>query len=292
MKWKGVKVNITNYQDVFKDYSVAVREVVRGAILDDTPLGKYIDRYKDNPYLLWQVKMALDVGVEGFWLENSLSGEILEKIIDMVSKGINIEPLKPHFSCGLNAEYLKYIMKWYNMGISLDGYDFSIVQKDLLSLYDRAFESGVSMRVYNTGIPYSQRYLNSCIVINSNGRDVSKFLDGKWDEETITLIAKYSRSKYYEKYIVYIKNVITPSVAEELFECCKIGIPLDEISKISDGVYVYSAIHLSYIRSAYLSDLDYTKLLNPNYSIDEVLSIISEMEYNSRKKVSGRLRKK
>jgi len=288
----GKKVNINNYSEVFKDYSKDVKEVIRSAILDDTSIAPYIGRFKNDPYMLWQVKMALDEGLDFRWFELVNSGSILFKLREMKEGGINIEPLKSYFSKGLSDSHYKYIVKWYSEGYALEKYNFDILQDSLLDSFDYGISLGYPMYIFNTGVNYSKEYILCCLRMLSNGKSVQRFLDGTWNTENLELLAKFSKSRYYDKLIVYVTKEITPSVLEELYNCAKVGMPLNEVSMIdSSGVYVYSAIHISLIREAFLNNWNYSCLLNPELSINKINSILDDLRYSSMKKVSGRLRK-
>lgn len=288
----GVKVNINNYSEVFKNYSQDVREVIRSAILDDTPIEKYIGRYYNNPYLLWQIKLAIDEGLDSFWFDVVSSGNTLYSLRELVRRGINIKPLEKYFSKGLSESHYNYIIKWYTDGYVLDGYNFDILPDDLLEAFDYGISLGCSMSIFNNGVHFSREYIMCCLKIMYNGYSVERFLDGSWNIENMELLSRYSKSRYYEKLINYVSKEITPSVLEEFYECSKVGMSLKEISSVdSSGIYVYSAIHISKIREAYLNDWDYASLLDINLSVKELNSMLDNMKYLSMKKVSGRLRK-
>ena len=292
MLFSGKKVNINNYLEIFKDYSKDIKEVIRGAILDDTSITPYIERFKNDPYMLWQVKMAIDEGLDSRWFELVNSGSVLLKLREMNGRGINIEPLKSYFSKGLSENHYKYIVKWYSEGYALEKYNFDILQDSLLDSFDYGISLGYPMYLFNNGINYTKEYILCCLRMLSNGKSVQRFLDGTWNIENLELLSKYSKSKYFDKLVAYVTKEITPSVLEELYSCAKVGMPLNEVSMIdSTGVYIYSATHIRLIREAYLNNWDYSSLLNPELSINKINSILDDMKYSSMKKVSGRLRK-
>ena len=292
MLWGNKKVTINNYKDIFKDYSRDVNEVIRSAILDDTPIEPYIDRFRNNPYLLWQVKMSIDEGLDSFWFDVVSSGSILVDLRVLHRKGINIVPLIKYFSEGLSDSHYEYIIKWYGEGYSLSKYNFDILPDDLLESFDYGIRLGYPMHFFNNGVQFSREYIMCCLKILSHGHSIGRFLDGSWCIENLELLSRYSKSKYYGKMIGFVSKDITPSVLVEMFECCKVGMPLEEISVVDfNGVYVYSGVHLSIIREAYLNNWDYRSLLDTSLSINELNSRLNVMKYNSSKKVSGRLRK-
>ena len=292
MRFGRKKVNINNYLEIFKDYSKDVKEVIRGAILDDTPIAPYIDRYRNDPYMLWQVKMAMDEGLDNEWFDIVGSGRVLSNLRELFRRGINIEPLKNYFSKGLSERHYEYIVKWYGEGFALNKYNFEILQDELLDTYDYGISLGYPMYIFNNGVYFTRKYILCCLKIISNGKSVVRFLDGTWNIENLELLSKYSKSKYYGKLVRYVTKDITPTVLEELYSCAKVGMSLNEVSIIDgEGVYLYSGVHISLIREAYLNNWDYSVLLNPDLSINKINNILDELKYTSKKKVSGRLRK-
>lgn len=297
MKWKGKKVTIGNYSEIFKGYSKDIVDVIRSAVLDDTPLEPYIKRFSRNPYLLWQVKLALDEELDNFWFEVITDGDILYKIRNLRNKGINIEPLKKYITVDLSSKYKNYILSWYEMGVALNKYDFSILPEDLLEVFNIGIEKGFPMYIFNNGVQFSKEYLLCCIKILSNrgtGSSVAKFLNGEWDIGVMRLLSKYSgSSRYYSTLIEYVTSDITPSILEELYNCCRAGMSLSDVAILdSNGLYVYSSSQLMMIREAYVNNWDYKRLLNPELSINDARGILNELELYSKRKISGRLVKK
>lgn len=290
MFWNNKKVNINNYLEVFKDYPKSIKEVIRSAILDDTPIEPYIVKYKNNPYLFWEIKMSLDEGISPNIFKYIKSGDILDKIRQLSLKGINIKPLEKYLAMGLTDEYYKYILKWYEKGYALEKYKFNILPENILESFDYGLSLGYPMHIFNNGVQYSNRYIKACLKILSNKRQVNKYLDGNWDIDVLEMLSNYSRYKYYEKMVDFITTDITPSVLEEIYNCCKVGMPLGDISSVdSSGIYVYSSSQIKIIREAFIKGLDYNLLLNPELSIKDMYSIEEDMELNSKKKISGRL---
>lgn len=296
MIWKGKKVNINNYREIFKGWSNSSLEVIRSAILDDTPLEPYISAYKGEPHLLWEIKMALDEGIDLSWISSSFlnsshnSFNILKDLRELKELGYNIKPIKKYLGMNLSMDHIVYILKWYKKGYSLDRYDFSILPKSLLDVFDYGLSLGYPMYLFNNGKQYSPEYVKACLKILSNNQQVSRFLDGDWYLDVLEMLATYSKSKYYKKLIDYVTRDITTSILEELYLCCKSGMDLKEISKLDeDGLYVYQPIKMRIIREAFVNKYDYTRLMNTELSVSNMNTMLKEMELNSMKRVSGRL---
>ena len=294
MYYNGTRVNINNYKSVFKGCSRGVLDVVRSAILDDTPLGKFIDLCCDDYHLLFEVKMALDVGLDISFLDTFMgsgcSFEVLATLRGLYSKGININPLLKYFENRVSYPHIKYIVKWYGKGYSLERYDFSILPSELLEVFDYGFSLNYPMYLFNNGKQYSESYIRCCLKLLSNSKPIDMFLGNDWHIENLDMLASYSKSKYYDKLIEYVTVNITTSVLEELMLCCRSGMPLDGVSALDeDGLYVFDPNMIRLIRGAFNNKYDYTRLINTELSFSDMRSIYKEMELSSRKRISGRL---
>lgn len=293
MIWKNKKVTLNNYSEVFKDYSTDTKEVIRSAILDSSPLEPYIKKYKDDAYKLWQIKLGLDEGLDNYWFTTCPSGSILNSIRRLKAKGVNIDILKDiNVSESLLSEnYYEYIIKWLEKGVALEKYDFSILPEDLLKVFDDGISLGYPMYIFNNGMHFTDKYIIECLHILSKGKSVDKFLKGGWDEEVLSMLSEYASSKYYDKLIDYITISVTPSLLEGIFDCCKVGVPLEDITKVDkDGLYIYDRTTLYFVKEAYINKYDYKQFLDVN--LEDKDSLFQDMCLNSSRKLSGRLHKK
>lgn len=291
MIWQSKKVNLNNYNEVFKDYTVDVREVIRSAILDDTDIAKYIRCYRDDAFMLWQIKLAIDEGVNPRWFSATSRFTTIKKIRQLKYKGINVDSVLPYIEGNaLTETCIEYILKWFERGVVLEKYDFSILPNALLDVFDYGVGLRYPMYIFNNGVQYTDEYIRLCLKILSNKKQISKFLNGDWDIANLSLLAKYSSTKYYDILVEYVSVSITPSILEGLYECCRIGIPLERVAIVDeDGIYIYSREFIELIISAFTNKYDYTKLLGA--SMSEAYCIYSELELESSRKLSGRFRK-
>lgn len=293
MQYKGTKLTLNNYREELSDCSIDVLDVVRSAILDDVQLGAFIQKYKNNPYMLWQVKLGMDEYMDTYWFTLAHSGEELAMLRKYKSRGLNINSLKKYFMLKLPSVYYTYILKWYEQGVQLDKYDFSILPESLLDVFDKGISRGYYMSVFNNGISYEPEYIVLCLRIMSKKKSIVQFLNGDWDIENLRLLSEFSKSKFYDKLDEYVTKEITPSVLSEIIECTKCGMNLEELCIVDDeGIYVYSPYHIKMIREAYMENLDYSVLLDSSLSLTDVNMKFTELSLSSKKKLSGKLYKK
>lgn len=289
MIMNGSKVNLKNYEQVLKGYSKDVLDVVRGAILDDIDISKYIQKCKNNPYLLWQIKLALEEGLEGDWLGGITDGRVLEGVRGLDKDGYSVKSFLKILGEGYTWDVAKYLFSWYRSGCNLDSYDFAILPDGLLPVFDWGIRLGYPMHLFNTGLQYSPEYIRCCVKILSNRHSIQSFLDEIWDIFLLKAISEYSSSALYGEVIPYITKDATPSIVEGLFDCCKIGMNLEELAVLgSDGLYLYSYSQLDLLRDAFKSNLDYSEMLG-KADFGEMLGVYNLLLLDSQKRLSGRL---
>jgi len=293
MIWEGNIVSLSNYEKVFCGYPKDTLEVIRSALFDCTPIEDYIKRFSNDSYMLWQVKLCLDEGVDESWFDICPNGSTLGRVRELVARGINVNPLAETLEgSNLSGDYFDYIIKWYEKGIYLGNYNFSILPADLLAVFDYGLSLGYPMHLFNNGKHFKYEYVLACLRLLSNGKSIDRFLEGNWDLANISLLSRYSKTKYYDKLIDYVSSEITPSVLEEIYECCKVGMPLKEVSMVDkDGIYVFSGVHIALAREAFLKKMEYRGILKPGISISDATAVLNEMELKSSKRLSGRLHK-
>lgn len=297
MQYKGKRVNLSNYNKEFENLSRDSRDVIRSAILDDTPLGVYVDKFGRDPYMLWQIKLGLDEYLDSRWFSIAKSGEALYKVRELSNKGINIDILLDFVTEETPDVYLGYVLRWYEMGVNVEKYKFDILPEKLLNVFDFGLKRGFPMYLFNTGkaYRYSERYIKSCLVIMSNRKSIEGFLDGDWDESILETLGEYSKSKYYDRVIKYTEKCITLSLLEALLKCVKSGMLDKDLERIfvvdEEGYYVYDSFRVEVFLKAFEKDLDFSSLLDTSLSIKDLYLRLDELELTKNTKIKGRLGK-
>lgn len=290
MKFKGNELILDNFRSVLSDYSVDVQDVVRSAILDGVDISAYIPVCKNNPLRLDQIRLGIKEGIDEVFLSVK-SGECLYKIRKLDSRSLDLVSQKIEKN-SLSGDSLEKLIDWVLKGYNIQGINVSIIPKSLYEVFEQGFQRGFDMSIFNDGRLYNQEYLKYCLVILSNGKDITPFVGNNsdlWSMDCIKLLASFSRVNSIEKWHKLI-SVISPDVKTDtlksLISCVKTGI---DIKKLVDNNW--SSACIEYLLKAYESKYDYTKLID--IGPDEVLlsSTLNQMMLNKSKRVSGRLRK-
>lgn len=290
MKFKGNELILDNFRSVLSDYSVDVQDVVRSAILDGVDISAYIPVCKNNPLRLDQIRLGIKEGIDEVFLSVK-SGECLYKIRKLDSRSLDLVSQKIEKN-SLSGDSLEKLIDWVLKGYNIQGINVSIIPKSLYEVFEQGFQRGFDMSIFNDGRLYNQEYLKYCLVILSNGKDITPFVGNNsdlWSMDCIKLLASFSRVNSIEKWHKLISAIspdVKTDILKSLISCVKTGI---DIKRLVDNNW--SSACIEYLLKAYESKYDYTKLID--IGPDEVLlsSTLNQMMLNKSKRVSGRLRK-
>lgn len=293
LKYKNTNLILDNFRSVLCNFSVDIQDIVRSAILDGVDISKYIDSCRDNPYRLDQIRLAKKQGISDtiFKLQ---SGECIYRVRQMQKKGNNLKDVESQlFRSTLTEEYALYMLKWIDEGIDLHGLNVSTIPQKLLGVFDYGLRSGFNMTLYNRGVVYTSEYVRLCLQIQGNNKNVSFLLNGKWSEDVLRLLVSFSKVNQgvWDNLVNYILSDISSKRLEKLISLVKSNINIEILQERIDNRYVFSDECLDLVYSAYISGLDYKKLISTTHSWGSMKKAYDLMELDKRKKVSGRLRK-
>lgn len=293
MKYNGVEMILDNFRSLLFDMSVDVQDVVRSAILDGIDISEYIVPCKDNPYKLDQIRLAKKEELpEG--LIGSTSGEMLYQLRRLRQRGVDLSGVEYQLENGsLSDEYMEYMLNWVSDGINLHGLNIAIIPKNLLETFDYGMRSGFNMTPFNTGYSYSPEYIKLCLMILKNGKDVSVFLKGDYDLEVLRTLSGISKiaNQRWNMLINNIDSGISKDRLDRLIPFIKSGVSIVKLQEKNKGKYIYDCECLEVVYKAYLSKLDYKKLMSETYDARKMQELVAEMELAKRSNPSIRLRR-
>lgn len=61
MEYRNQVLLLDNFRSILSSFSLDVQDVVRSAILDGVDLNPYIERFREDPYKLDQIRLGLKV---------------------------------------------------------------------------------------------------------------------------------------------------------------------------------------------------------------------------------------
>lgn len=293
MKYCGNELILDNFRSILFDMSVDVQDVVRSAILDGVDISEYIIPCSDNPYKLDQIRLALKDGMPS-GLIGTVSGEMLYQLRKMKQRGIDVSGIESQLENGsLSDEYMEYMLSWVSDGINVDKLNIAIIPKNLLETFDYGLRSGFDMSPFNTGYSYNPEYIKLCLMIVKNGKPISVFLGGDFSMEVLKSLSMLSKisTNLWKMLVDHIDSEITEERLERLIPFIKSGVSIAKLQSKRKGGYVYSDGCLEVVYQAYLSKLDYKKLITETTEERKMRDMVAEMELEKRSDPSIRLRK-
>ena len=203
MRYRGSVLVIDNFRSILSDFSRDLQDVVRSAILDGVDISEYIDKCKNNPYRLEQIRLGKIEGLNPIFFSYQ-AGDIIKGIRNLRQMGINLSPVEKYREADMDIRSLYYLIEWCKAGYDISNLDLRVLPVNLLGYFDEGLEMGLDMSIFNNGVQFSNRYLKGCMQIHREGLDVQKFLMGDYPEEVIDYLASmvYDRRRYKAIYKV------------------------------------------------------------------------------------------
>lgn len=205
----GKVATLGNYLTLTKGYSPDIQDEVRGAVLDDTPIGVYVEKCKDDSFKLNQIRLAIREYVPTRYLSHRLSATNIKQIRRVFREGLDLKLLDTYLSSSgilsISCESLDLILSAYLDGVDVSKVNFTQVREDTVDLFCSGLKKGYPMWVLSNedaSLPRSKMLLlMKCMNLNL---DIHPFLDKNWDLQCINLIA-VNASKL--EYTVLMKHV-------------------------------------------------------------------------------------
>lgn len=282
---------LDNFRKVLKGFSVDIQDIVRSAILDGVDISDYLDTCKNNPYRLDQIRLGLKEGLDEVFFKVN-SGEAIYKIRTLKNNGVSLKNIKTQLKKGsLSGECLDRLLKWTEAGYNLYGLDVSIIPRSLYNVFESGLQKGFNMSIFNNGKLYTSEYIKECMVMLSNGVDISPFV-GKdiWSKSNLSILSKFSYIRDKEKWNRLISNITVNTPYEKLcvlITCVKNNIDISIISKSN-----WSVESIKCVIKAFENGLDYNKFISIGPDIDALSANLNKVLLDKNKKVSGRFLKK
>lgn len=297
MEYNGVELILDNFRSLLFDMSVDVQDVVRSAILDGIDISEHIVPCRENPYRLDQIRLAYKDGLSKS-LISSTSGEMLYRLRRLRQRGVDLSGVEVQLeNDSLSDEYMEYMLDWVSDGIDIHGLNLAIIPKNLLKTFDYGLRQGFDMRPYNTGYSYSPEYVKLCLMISKNGKDVSFLLKGDYDLSVLRDLSGISKisDQRWGMLVGNIDSGISEERLELLIPFIKSGVSIvklqSKVKKPAKGGYVYDCDCLRIVYNAYLSKLDYKKLIEETTDAKRMESMVTEMSFEKRRNPGVRLHK-
>lgn len=297
MEYRNQVLLLDNFRSILSSFSLDVQDVVRSAILDGVDLNPYIERFREDPYKLDQIRLGLKSGLDPVYFQ--LSGENIYKLRVLRDRGVNISEVetqikKSNFGTA-NQEYVTRALRWLEAGYDISGLKISSIPLNLLNVFEQGLKNGISMVEFNNGKQYDSDYIKQCIQIRENGFSINRFLNEFWSLDVLRTLSVFSRSKNVQLWNALLGNIDSKTSNERVNLLIKLvmsRVSIEDLQKKnSNGVYVYDDACLVWVQQAFDKRLDYNRLIQETTDAEKMEELIRAMDLaKSTKGVSGRVR--
>lgn len=289
MQYQKQELILDNFRCLLFEYSVDVQDIVRSSILDNIDIIPYLSTYKEDPYKLDQIRLALKEGLPKVFFKTS--GSMLYQIRQMHRRGIDLTSIENQLKYNLSEQSMQYLIKWVDDGINISKLNLAIIPNHLLETFDYGLCSGFDMTEFNNGKSYSSKYVKLCLQIKKNDKPISVLLSGDWSIDNLNLLSVESRMQE-NKWNSLINNIdegIDTKRLELVIKLVKIGAPIQRLQeKGTNGKYKYDNTCLELVHGACFSNLDLNVLLKTTSS-EQMKVLKSQLELDKKRKISGKL---
>lgn len=221
----GKVCTLANYLQLTEGYSPDIQDEVRSAILDDIPIGGYVEKCKGDSFKLNQIRLAIREYVPARYISHRLSASNLRLIRTAHREGISLNPLEKYISprgiLSISCDSLDLILSAYLDGADISQVDFTHVREDTVDLLCSGLRKGYPMWVVTTEDPSISRsklsLLMKCMNLNL---DIHPFLTRNWNLSCINLIAVNANKL---EYTVLMKHVNERFSEEQLTEVISVA---------------------------------------------------------------------
>lgn len=282
MKYKGVDLTFDNYAKELESFSQDVRDEVRSAIMDNTPIGTFLDKCQDSPFLLQQLRLAVKESMPT-WVLKLEDGGSIYRLRNL--SGVSLEMVEDHVSSGLPTEYVEELISWIEEGAVIpEGIDLKRVPKTILIPFSKAVKKGLDAETLQElskgdGVAAEMYYK-----IALKGLTLDIFRGKTLSNSALACVAELAGRPYIRSVVEVLESRSGGEEVNILWNLAKIGFDFSRF----EGER-YTSMQLSWIHQAYSEKMDVTEMLNPQHSNSDLSSIYNNLALDKSKRLSGRL---
>lgn len=296
--YRGVMITMQNYQEVFRGYSMDVLDEVRSAVLDDTPIGLYIDKCKEDSYKLGQIRMAIREYVPIEYLNYKVSGKSINLLRKVYTSGISVAPILPYITQSpyLKDSSLERVLESVLNGSDITKIDFRQVPDKNVDIICLGLEKGYPMWLCADNPDLEPDYIKLLMRGMKLGIDIHPFLNGLWGKDQITYLFTQSRDTDINNILCYVNYKFETDALKEVVDAKHLGVDIRKICvQEKDGEPIYNCYQMEVMKEAMKQRALTNEMCNPNIS-DMDMRDMMEKEIARQKSIrkpvlSGQLRK-
>lgn len=282
MKYKGVDLTFENYATRLEGFSQDIKDEVRSAILDNTPIGDFIDVCRDDPFRLQQLRLAAKEFYPT-WVFKVEDGANIYRIRNL--SGVSVEMVENQVSAGLPREYIEELISWIEEGVVIpEDFNMRRVPKTILTPVSTAIKSGVDPNAIVKLSKGNEEAAGLYVQIAVKGLSLGKFEGKNLSNSCLGSVAELAGRPYIGIVVELLEPRSGSEEVEVLWELAKSGFDFS----LFEGDY-YTSMQLSWIHQAFIEKFDVTKMLDTELNNSELNEIYNTLATDRSKRLSGRL---
>lgn len=282
MKYKGVDLTFENYATRLEGFSQDIKDEVRSAILDNTPIGDFIDVCRDDPFRLQQLRLAAKEFYPT-WVFKVEDGANIYRIRNL--SGVSVEMVENQVSAGLPREYIEELISWIEEGVVIpEDFNMRRVPKTILTPVSTAIKSGVDPNAIVKLSKGNEEAAGLYVQIAVKGLSLGKFEGKNLSNSCLGSVAELAGRPYIGTVVELLEPRSGSEEVEVLWELAKSGFDFS----LFEGDY-YTSMQLSWIHQAFIEKFDVTKMLDTELNNSELNEIYNTLATDRSKRLSGRL---
>lgn len=282
MKYKGVDLTFENYATRLEGFSQDIKDEVRSAILDNTPIGDFIDVCRDDPFRLQQLRLAAKEFCPT-WVFKVEDGANIYRIRNL--SGVSVEMVENQVSAGLPREYIEELISWIEEGVVIpEDFNMRRVPKTILTHVSTAIKSGVDPNAIVKLSKGNEEAAGLYVQIAVKGLSLGKFEGKNLSNSCLGSVAELAGRPYIGTVVELLEPRSGSEEVEVLWELAKSGFDFS----LFEGDY-YTSMQLSWIHQAFIEKFDVTKMLDTELNNSELNEIYNTLATGRSKRLSGRL---
>lgn len=282
MKYKGVDLTFENYATRLEGFSQDIKDEVRSAILDNTPIGDFIDVCRDDPFRLQQLRLAAKEFYPT-WVFKVEDGANIYRIRNL--SGVSVEMVENQVSAGLPREYIEELISWIEEGVVIpEDFNMRRVPKTILTHVSTAIKSGVDPNAIVKLSKGNEEAAGLYVQIAVKGLSLGKFEGKNLSNSCLGSVAELAGRPYIGTVVELLEPRSGSEEVEVLWELAKSGFDFS----LFEGDY-YTSMQLSWIHQAFIEKFDVTKMLDTELNNSELNEIYNTLATDRSKRLSGRL---
>lgn len=273
-------ITLDNYKEVFKVCSSDILDEIRLAILDDVPIGPYIQLCEQDYYKLNQIRKAIREMIPSEYLNISFSHKILKSIREGLARGHDMSSLLNYANSKgvlIEVKSLETIADFMSNGVNLDMLDFRKVPTHQVELFCKGVLNNYPMWLLLGNKVYSESYIRLLMRGMQLGLDIHPFLGTEWEEGNLLLLFSFANKVNINDILTKITAKFPSDTLRILLNLAAASYDIDELCKRDkEGYPIFNTFQIDALSNAVCKDTLTREMLNPNLSAKSIQDLVDK----------------